>query len=140
MIHFFNALPMPPSVNACYENAGKRRIKSPKLLAFHAEMRAWALPIVRELRRINGIIVASTNKKLVFDFVFYFGPGKIYTKSGQIKQLDVSNRIKAIEDVLCGMIGIDDRLVFKVMAEKRESNMDRVSLEIRFLPEEHTLA
>jgi len=49
---------------------------------------------------------------------FYFTFKDLFTKKNEIKRLDVSNRIKLIEDQLAEHLGIDDRYFFKVTAEK----------------------
>ncbi len=132
LIAKFENLPMPPTVNNSYENGGKRRIKSDKLRAYQLEMHKWGLFHVKELRQIHEAIEANPFKKLRLNLVFHFPREKIYTKSGNVKERDTSNLIKAIEDAFFNLIGIDDRFVFKVEAEKREAEIESASLQIHF--------
>jgi len=42
------------------------------------------------------------------DRLYYFKPHKIVTKEGKPRKIDISNRIKALDDTLSQLIGIDD--------------------------------
>jgi len=61
---------------------------------------------------------------------FYFQHQDLYTKKNEVKRLDVTNRIKIIEDQLAQHIGIDDRYFFKVTAEKILGDHQYVNAEI----------
>lgn len=132
MIHFFINMPMSPSLNHAYKTVGNRRIKSQELCSYQAEMMRWGLTRIKELRKIRALIELSENKKLRLELIFFFPQEKLYTKSGNVKKLDVSNRIKAIEDAFFKLIDIDDRFVFQVVAEKRQAETEKISLQIHF--------
>ena len=42
----------------------------------------------------------------------------IWTKKGELRQMDASNRIKGIEDLICKKLGIDDKEFFLVTVRK----------------------
>lgn len=98
-------LPMPPSVNNMYVNAGERgRIKSDeyeawiKLAGYQPLAGAWRR--ITE-RRGNGIA-----------WVLHL------TVHGLPRNADLSNRIKAVEDLVCAMTGLEDRNTARVEARK----------------------
>jgi len=64
---------------------------------------------------------------------FYFEKQKLFTKSGAIKRLDVSNRLKPIEDLVSAELGIDDRQFFEIYMFKIESRKPCVSIAIEKL-------
>lgn len=111
---------MPPSVNACYANVGRRRVSSAALKKFKASAMMWAVlnrPHLVELRQ--EVSSNLDGKKVALKFVFRFPAKRLYLKKENIpKKLDVSNRVKPAEDVVCDFLGFDDRHVFKVEAEK----------------------
>jgi len=113
-------LPMPPSVNQCYATVGRRRVSSSSLRKFKTETVMWAVfnrPHLVEVRK--DIEESFKGKKVYLKFLFRFSDKKLFTKKDKIpKKIDVSNRIKPAEDMVCELLGFDDRYVFKVQAEK----------------------
>lgn len=120
----FTQLPMPPSSNNQYYLARRGpkvyHIASDELKGFKASMAAY--PLMRS-------VIFELNKNLVRNWVeqgytleirsiFFFHENRLFTKKNTTKRLDCSNRIKALHDQLCNIIGIDDSLFFKVYAEK----------------------
>lgn len=119
-------LPMPPSVNQCYSQVGRRRISSSALKKYKHGIVMWAVlnrPSIIELRaELESILVG---KKVYLKFHFRFPGKKLKLKQGsQPKKLDVSNRIKPAEDSVTELLGFDDRWVFKIQAEKVEAKGD----------------
>ena len=52
---------------------------------------------------------------------FCFNYGSLYTKKKTVKRMDVTNRIKAFDDeVISGLIGLDDQYIWKGTEEKIE--------------------
>ncbi len=128
MRFIFTDLPMPPSVNKAYVSVGHRRVKSAQLVTFNRQMDLWGLSHVKELRAVNEALKLA---KIDLHLIFYFPVQKIYTKAGKAKQLDVSNRIKGIEDAFCRLIEIDDCNIFMVRATKRVGTCEKVYLELK---------
>lgn len=120
-------LPMPPSINSCYTQAGKRRVSSLALQSFKTAAMKWALVHKNDLRIVRQKIPAEQcGYRLRFQF--YFPPEKLFIlrrdKNGPSttpKKLDVSNRIKPAEDIVCQFLGFDDRWVWGIEAEKSQS-------------------
>jgi Holliday junction resolvase RusA-like endonuclease len=54
-----------------------------------------------------------------------------YTKKGEVRKVDVSNRVKFIEDCVCEALGIDDSLVFRVVLTKHHSETELTCVEVR---------
>lgn len=127
MRHLFSNLPMPPSVNTSYVTVGNRRVKSASLVRFNLEMDNWSLSHFKELQNATKDLKGH---KLEMSLIFYFPQIKILTKAGNPKRLDVSNRIKAIEDTFCRLIEIDDCHIFSVHACKKVGTCEKVSLKI----------
>lgn len=112
------SLPMPPTINQSYAQAGRRRVASSALKQFKAELASWGLLHRFELSRLRSAIEKTESSKVRLEFRFKFNRGQLYTKQGKNKKLDCSNRIKAAEDGVCKLLGFDDRDVFRVEAEK----------------------
>jgi len=123
----FENMPMPPSINQCYAQVGRRRIKSAKLVSFNLEMDAWAILRSSSIRRASKSLEGL---KLRLDLTFSFPKGKIICKDGSSRKLDVSNRIKAIEDAFCRLLEIDDSNIFEIRAIKAVGTCEKVALEI----------
>jgi len=105
--------PMCPSVNALYGNnphaKGKGRYKTKAYTTFENDAWIWSLkhaPQVRMARQICQSL--GPGRFLLVHMDFFFEQGKILTKIGTPKKLDTSNRIKATEDALAKILGIDD--------------------------------
>lgn len=126
----FANLPIPPSSNNQYalvrracRQTGKTKtyhIPSVELTQFKKQMKEYPF------RDGTNFLL---NKHRVREWVgkghllearayFFFKKEKLLTLKHTPKKLDVSNRIKAIHDSLCDLLGIDDCLFFKVTAEK----------------------
>jgi Holliday junction resolvase RusA-like endonuclease len=54
-----------------------------------------------------------------------------FTKKGAVRKVDVSNRIKFIEDCVCEALGIDDSQIFRVVLTKHHSDNELTCIEIR---------
>jgi Holliday junction resolvase RusA-like endonuclease len=72
---------------------------------------------------------------------FYITLGKLLTKEQKIKRLDISNRIKPIEDALCAMLSIDDKdfvevTALKLLSPRDHSWVDASIISLDISPEE----
>jgi len=118
---------LPISTNQLNVSRGGRLIKSPKARAFKDKLTAYLLQY--ELGNFgktyqgNGVIVSIT----------YYMPN-LYTKKGEISKTagDVSNRDKALIDVIFPMMGINDSDIFDMYLSKREGE-PRTEITISFL-------
>lgn len=125
LLAHFDDIFMPPSINQCYATIGSRRVAAVKLRKYKACMALWGTKNRKSLIEVFRWIKANKNPRISLEFCFYF-------QKRNINRIDVSNRIKAIEDQICKFIGLDDRYVFKVSAEKRIAAKESVSLRIFF--------
>ena len=100
MLHI--KLPLPPSVNALYKNAGKRgRVATP-------EYDAW---------RMHAGLIAKKHHKDAIE-----GEYVLYLAVPKKMRGDCSNRIKAVEDLLVNLgLTSDDRFNQGVAAWRHES-------------------
>ena len=112
-------LPLPPSVNKLYFVKGGRKILSSDGRALKEQMRA----IVSKAVALNATSVE--NRKLRVSLTFFFplveNKGWSQGKSkSRYKKVDVSNRIKLVEDALFSAIGVDDSQVFELLVRKEQ--------------------
>ncbi len=56
----------------------------------------------------------------------------VFTKAGTIRKLDLTNRVKFLEDCVSSCLGIDDRQFFRVVLHKVQAEQERTL--IRILP------
>ncbi len=144
MIHI--VLPgIPPSVNHAYFTRGGKRILTKVGRAYIFEVRT---SIVRD--NPGALSFFKKNKPYVVYFRFYLP--QLYNKgfsSGQTdtryKVIDVSNRVKLLEDALMDAAGIDDSqhvamLTHKCLGEKEETHITIWSPEEEATPLDGLLA
>ncbi len=122
-IVFFPGLPIPPSSNHQYFLARRGsktyHVSSEELKRFKKNMQY--VPYLDDSFESNKKLVlqmVENKQRLEIKALFRFHHYNLYTKSGEFKKMDVSNRLKALHDQLCKLLGIDDSLFFKVSAEK----------------------
>lgn len=119
---------LPPSVN--------------KLFATIRDTDTGALRrvLTTQARRIRKLICAMVRGKLAPSALYELQVNvymNAYTRSGELRQVDVSNRIKFLEDCLCHALGIDDRQFFRVTLTKIHSDTEQTEIAItRFAADE----
>jgi Holliday junction resolvase RusA-like endonuclease len=119
-------IPFPPSVNAAYAYSRykDRLVRSKSHCSYEREFQVWRANH-RQLLRDAGN--ALRGHRLRLDLAFYCATD---TKSGDVRKLDVSNRIKLVEDQLSRALGIDDSYIFVITAVKRDGP-PRVDAKLR---------
>lgn len=114
LLTFVN-LPMPPSTNHMYITLRNgMKFPSPELKAFQAEMETRRKGYPDQNERFP-----SQGEPLSLELQFFLNAGRLLKKDGTTKRWDVSNRIKAMEDAVAKLIGVDDRHFWEVYAAKR---------------------
>lgn len=98
-------IPMCPTANRITMPFRGRLIKSPEYRIYEQKMQVFKL---KNFRILDEIEKAFTGKLLRVDAIFVFNHKRIFTKKGELKKLDYSNRIKISEDILAKLINIDD--------------------------------
>ena len=71
-------------------------------------------------RHLSRSFSVSPTQTLYLHLVINLHRSRLHTKDGRIKRLDVSNRIKILEDALANWLGFDDSQVWHVSATKKE--------------------
>lgn len=85
-------------------------------------------------RRIRKLICAMVSAEL--------DPTRVYelridiylnawTRAGKVRRVDLTNRVKFLEDCVCTALGIDDSHVFRVIMEKHDADQERTVVNIR---------
>ncbi|MBZ0138018.1 MAG: RusA family crossover junction endodeoxyribonuclease [Planctomycetes bacterium] len=95
--------------------------------------------LTQQARRIRRLVLAMIDREL--------NPAALYelhidlymscfTRKGLVRKVDVSNRVKFIEDCVCTALGIDDSHIFRVVLTKRDAPQEFTLIEIRPLAAE----
>ena len=114
-------LPMPPSVNKLYYVRNGRKALSSEGRALKEQMKT----AVSLLCVSNPAVGDLTNTPLTLHLVFYFpeienrGWSQKKTTT-RYKRVDVSNRVKLVEDAICEALGIDDSAFMSIHLSKQE--------------------
>lgn len=120
----FPCLPLSPSSNSQYFLARRGsktyHIPSEELKTFKRLMAQY--PKERQasftLNRARVLEWVKKGYRLECRVVFFFHLKRVMTLKNTPKKMDTSNRLKALHDQLCDLLGIDDSLFFKIYAEK----------------------
>lgn len=113
---------MPPSENQLY--AGKFRRFSTKVHKdFKSTVESWAN--MNQIAQARAI--AAKYETFRVERHFHWPKTKIRTKSGKIRVFDVANRIKAVDDAVFKLLGIDDCRIFEGTEKKCEGDMEFVN-------------
>lgn len=138
----FDKFPFPPSVNESYVNSrnisGRGRFPSQKLKQFKKEVEIYSYFIntLKNKHQIQNLI----GKELEIEIDFIIPYSKIYTLKGEPKVFDIDNRIKATLDGISSILGIDDKMFFKVTGRKfsmqkgNEKEQPNATIRIRPMP------
>lgn len=135
------ALPMPPTSNHIYINQrGGGRVKT-------NEARSWQNRAVKEIMRSTGLAMQTgfdPTCRYWLDLCFYFeevtnkGWSEFYTRGPKKglrkaetkwKKIDLSNRLKLLEDTLKIAVGVDDSATF-VLHLIKECDPERPRVEV----------
>lgn len=123
---------MPPSLNALYANHsghGRGRHKTKEYLEFDRSAKIWAFHHHQEI--LNAKNALKDSPFLEIHCVFYFPEGRLLTKKGLAKRLDVDNRLKALFDRLVTILELDDSCFFRCHCHKLVH--DRYNCDITIL-------
>ena len=116
------ALPfLPPSVNALFSSVRDRHTGAMKRV------------LTTKARAVRRLIGALVDCRLDPDGLYQFSVDvymNAFTKAGKVRKVDLSNRIKFLEDCLCEAMGIDDSRIFRLTLTKRQSKDDRVVVRV----------
>ena len=118
------ALPfLPPSVNSIYVSVkDKESGKVKRVLSEKARKARKAIAMF-----VNGCLCPNEIYELHIDIEL-----PALTKAGNLRKVDLSNRVKLLEDSISSCLGIDDRQFFRVVLTKLHAEHERTV--IRILP------
>lgn len=119
-IYFFG-VPLPPSSNHQYATIMRHgrpiRIPAKETKDYEKIFKAWLLSNKDAIKSARESIV-EWKKPLSISMVVAFKRERLVTRDGRLKRLDVTNRIKAIHDLMSDALGIDDSLFISCPTEK----------------------
>jgi Holliday junction resolvase RusA-like endonuclease len=113
---------LPPSVNRLFTTIIDR------------ETGATKRALSREARRIRRLISLLVRGALDPSRLYEIRVDvhlRAFTRAGAVRQVDVSNRVKFLEDCVCQCLGIDDRQIFRVVLTKHHSEAEHTVVEVR---------
>ena len=131
---------IPPSSNNQYvliRRGGKTlHVASQELKTFQKHVAQYPLYDPESYALCQAImdVWKAEKRELEITCTFYLRHSRVFTKEGNPKRMDCSNRLKAIHDSVALLFGIDDCLFFKVHAEKRaisEAFTEKTVVDIR---------
>lgn len=139
-LHIFTIPFLPPTSNHIYKNkrGGGGRFLTPLAEQFKLAVKTHlADKYLHTIMSLNpdGIYYVFFKFFMERDDVFNKGFGKKRGAKSKYNRLDISNRIKLIEDAFKDAIGIDDCQFFLIKAGKYVSPNPRVEIQFAELPE-----
>jgi hypothetical protein len=131
-------LPMPPSANKLYFAYKGRMIPSKELTNYKKAAIRYGLSHALQIQEAKRSCLRATENgyALHFDRIYYMSRKRIFTKKGTPRKMDQTNRIKAFDDALSGLIAIDDSWIFSSTSRKQvsaDSLSEYVDLTISFV-------
>lgn len=119
--------PISCTSNNLYFVARNRLIKSSEGRLYVKRVQAWAIPHRRTIEKLRHILKGKT---LRVDYSFMFPKSRLVTKKNTIKRLDFTSFVKAAQDALSELIGVDDSHFICGFFEKRISENDESYIDI----------
>lgn len=126
-----SGFPVPPTTNNLYISVGKRRVPSKQLRIYKQQVHTWYLENLSEAK--EAALYLKGKGPLALHLVWFAPKVRFYTKDGSIRRLDASNRIKACEDAISEILGINDCIFFKTGIEKKVDDR-KESVDILITP------
>lgn len=130
-------IPLSPTSNHAYKHSSRGMYPTPAMLKFQKHFQAWKLLNEYELgvtkNYLNNQIAKTKDPKLEFIRTFYFKHEDLYYKNGKRRKLDITNRIKYLDDYICQALDIDDHLIHKGSEEIILADETNVSVTINML-------
>lgn len=114
-------LPMPPSVNKLYYVRNGRKALSSEGRALKEQMRAAIVLSSASSAAASDLENVPLQLELTFFFEELENRGWSQKKTQtRYKKVDVSNRVKLVEDAVCEALGIDDSVFMSIHLSKQE--------------------
>lgn len=113
---------LPPSVNKLFATIRDKNTGTIKRV------------LTTEARRIRRLILALVSGTADPDRLYELRVDvhlRAFTADGSVRKVDLTNRIKFLEDTLCAALGIDDSRIFAVTLRKLHSDTEQTVIELR---------
>lgn len=114
-------IPVPPSVNAQYATIIRHgrpiRIPSKTAKDYERAFAVWELQNRALISKARGVI-RGWGQALEVSMILALRRDRLVTKDGRLKRLDISNRAKAIHDLIATSLGVDDCCFISTPMEK----------------------
>ena len=112
---------LPPSVNALFHSVTDNATGRPKRV------------LTAKARRIRDAIGQFVSGDLSTEAIYELHitvEMSLVTKAGNIRKVDVTNRVKFIEDCISRCLGIDDSQFFRVVLNKLHADHERTVVKV----------
>jgi hypothetical protein len=107
-----------------YASVRGRLIKSIEARKYSASIDRYAMIYFSKIESIKNSIPKNSTVDVHCDFFFH--RNRIFGQKGQIKKIDVSNRIKQVHDSISKLINIDDSRFSFISARKYAIDMEMI--------------
>jgi hypothetical protein len=129
---------MPPTANRMYLPIRGRMILSNVGRQFKQDIEWYRVANRLQVQEISEHCVRAvqSGQLLCIDREFFFQRSTIFTKKGEVKRHDLTNKIKALDDGLSSILQVDDRYIFKCSSTKQISPdplREYVDVKVSFL-------
>lgn len=120
-------VPMPISVNKAYVTVRGRRILSKEGKIYKSTVTTGVAKQLSLCTQYTDLVNEETPLKLEITLYLERTENKGYPKKTKTryKRVDVSNRVKLLEDALFDALGVDDSSVFSLTITKQDRPTDR---------------
>lgn len=112
---------LPPSVNKLFST-----VRDPQTGITKRVLTTQA----RRIRRLIGAMIrGSLDPKRLYELhvdVYL----SAFTRKQDVRRVDLTNRIKFLEDCVCEALGIDDSAIFRVVMNKHDSDTEETAVRI----------
>lgn len=113
---------LPPSVNKLFSTVRDKHTGALKrVLTAHA-------------RRVRRLILALVHGSADPDRLYEFDVTvrlQAFCRDGSVRKVDLTNRVKFLEDCVCSALGIDDSRIFRVTLAKLHGSDEQTTIELR---------
>ena len=113
---------LPPSVNKLFATVRDQATGAlRRVLTAHAR---------RVRRLILGLVRGHADPEGLYE-LFVTVRLRAFNSDGGVRKVDLTNRIKFLEDCVCAALGIDDSRVFRVVMLKQHADEEQTCIELR---------
>lgn len=121
-----SGIPMPPSLNEAFANHRRMgRIKSASYRNWQVDFDKFVLANSGAFAAARDLLFGHNDRNMyALNLEFMFPRSSILTKKNTAKRLDISNRVKLIEDALSKQWDTDDKNFWEIRLTKNAWDFD----------------